>query len=98
MKYIIGYYRKFLKFLVLNLLYGLIEKILTFDIGKPDGISKSLSRKIVTNLKTPSRIYPDPSLDPYLPIAIIKEPPNYLDLPALHKIQNSLFISNLQKG
>jgi len=80
MQYITDHFRKLLKFLIVNFLYNIVKAILSFDIGIPDGISNSVSKKIVNNFKNSSRIYPDPSLDPDLPKAVICKPPNYLEL------------------
>lgn len=80
MQLIIGYYRKLRKLFIIHVLYLLIEKILSLDIGKPDGVSQSLSRKFIQQGQQKSRFYPDPSLNPYLPKAIVKQPSNYIQL------------------
>jgi transposase-like protein len=80
MQSIIGYFHKLMKFIIIHILFKFIEVILSWDIGKPDGISHSLSKKFIQ--KTPQHIrpYPDPSLNPYLPKAIIRHHPNYIQL------------------
>lgn len=79
MQHITGYFRRFFKYLIVNFLYAFVEIILSFDIGKPDSIAKSVSCKVINNCKK-YREYPDPSLKPDLPKAISIKTPNYIEL------------------
>jgi len=79
MQHFTGYFRGFFKYLIVNFSYVFVEIILSFDIGKPNSISKADSCKIVNNTRK-YRKYPDLSLDPNPPKSLISKPPNYIGL------------------
>ncbi len=78
--YITGLFHHFIKFLILHFLYYFVLKILSFDLGKPDTISTTLSRKLLSNFRSSPPRYSNECIEDDLPPAEKYSPPYYLDI------------------
>ena len=81
MQNIIGLFQRVKRQIVINVLYVVVIKIISIDIGKPDGIGPALGKKVLDNIKQPAYNYSTlASMDSDLPAANKEPPLNYIDL------------------
>ena len=78
MQNIIGLFQRVKRQIVINVLYVVVIKIISIDIGKPDGIGPALGKKVLDNIKQPAYNYSTlASMDSDLPAANKEPPLNY---------------------